>query len=335
MQVLAPVRASLLSRMQQQDVSIQLNSLLPLAMLGKGMFGEVYLVEDQVTHQRYALKSVARKVIERYRLSTSLRNEREVLSQLLHPFLVSFYGSYKDDMKLYFLMEYVNGVDLFTAIRDIGLLSESDAQFYIGCLVLVLEHMHERDVLYRDLKPENVMLDEQGYPKLVDFGSAKWTTDRTYTVAGTPHYMAPEVISGKGYGPAADYWSLGIILYEFLCGGVPFGEEFTEPYDIYEQVLTGSLTFPPFVDSLYPAKTLIEQLLNRNPSRRLGGSVSMLKRTAWLRDVDWTGLIARTVSAPYVPGAQRLDTVENQSSDKTSDSADEASSPDLGWDQDF
>lgn len=326
------------SRIQLQDLVIPMNTLETLKPLGKGMFGEVCLVEEQPSGKRFALKSILRKTIHRYRLATSLKNEREALSQLTHPFIVPFYGSYKDDLKLHLLLEYIDGVDLFTGIRDIGLLSEEDARFYVGCLVLVLEYLHERDVLYRDLKPENVMLDQEGYPRLVDFGSAKWTTDRTYTVAGTPHYMAPEVITGKGYSSAVDYWSLGVMLYEFLCGGVPFGEEFTDPYDIYEQVLTGTLAFPPFMDALFPAKTLIEQLLSRNPSRRLGGSVSMLKRSSWLRTTDWEGLLIKSVPAPYKPGPQPLeadtDTQESQDSEEALDSTDERS-PQEEWDQDY
>jgi len=326
------------SRIQQQDFATPMSALVPVKPLGKGMFGEVILVEEQSTGKRFALKSILRKTIQRYRLATSLKHERESLSQLTHPFIVPFYASYKDDLKLHLLMEHIDGVDLFTGIREIGLLSEADAQFYVGCLVLVLEYLHDRDVLFRDLKPENVMLDQEGYPRLVDFGSAKWTTERTYTVAGTPHYMAPEVIAGKGYSSAVDYWSLGVMLYEFLCGGVPFGEEFTDPYDIYEQVLVGTLAFPPFMDALFPAKSLIEQLLSRNPSRRLGGSVGMLKRNSWLRSTDWEGLLAKTVPAPYKPGPQPVETdtnpQETQDSEEAIDSADELS-PQEEWDQDY
>jgi len=104
-------------------------------------------------------------------------------------------------------------------------------------MVEIFAHLHERNIVYRDLKPENVMVDEMGYPKLIDFGTAKTVTTRTYTIVGTPHYMAPELIIGKGYGLNVDFWSLGIMLYEFICGGVPFGEEEEDPYTIYEIIL--------------------------------------------------------------------------------------------------
>jgi cGMP-dependent protein kinase len=136
----------------------------------------------------------------------------------------------KDEERIYFLTEHVQGCDLFDAIRAMGLLSDADCKFHVACLILILEHLHERDIVYRDLKPENIMIDDQGYPKLIDFGTAKVIDRRTYTIVGTPHYMAPEIIIGKGYDTKVDYWAVGVILYEFMCGGVPFGEEEEDPY---------------------------------------------------------------------------------------------------------
>jgi cGMP-dependent protein kinase len=126
--------------------------------------------------------------------------------------------SFKDEHRVYFLTEFINGIDLFDALRDIGLCRDHEAKFYIICLLLALEHMSERYIVHRDLKPENVIIDEDGYPKLIDFGTAKLVENRTFTMIGTPHYMAPEVLIGKGYTSQVDLWSLGIMLYEFLCG---------------------------------------------------------------------------------------------------------------------
>ena len=150
----------------------------------------------------------------------------------------------KDEKRIYFITEYVRGMDLFDVLREMGLLSNEDSMFYIGSLIEILQYLHERDIIYRDLKPENVMIDHEGYLKLIDFGTAKILSGRTYTVVGTPHYMAPEIIVGKGYGSQADIWSLGIILFEFLCGGVPFGEEEENPYTIYEKILESKLRYP-------------------------------------------------------------------------------------------
>lgn len=166
---------------------------------------------------------------------------------------------------IYFITEFVNGMDLFDVLRAMNLLNNKDCQFFIASLILILEYLHDRNIIYRDLKPENIMVDSQGYLKLIDFGTSKIVHTRTYTVVGTPHYMAPEVIIGKGYSLPVDIWSVGICLYEFLCGGVPFGEEEGDPYAIYEKVLQYKLRYPPFVGKNFPAKPMIEQLLHKNP----------------------------------------------------------------------
>mmetsp|Transcript_3225 Transcript_3225/g.2968 ORF Transcript_3225/g.2968 Transcript_3225/m.2968 type:complete len:145 (+) Transcript_3225:1-435(+) len=128
--------------------------------------------------------------------------------------------------------------------------------------------MHERDIVYRDLKPENIMIDEEGYPKLIDFGTAKIIQGRTYTIVGTPHYMAPEVILGKGYGISADYWCLGVMAYEFICGMMPFGDSDEEPYKIYEKILKNRLGFPPKINKTLKTLQIIEVLLDKNPATR-------------------------------------------------------------------
>jgi len=124
--------------------------------------------------------------------------------------------TFKDEKRVYFLTEYIRGVDLYETIRKIGVLTDYDAKFYTACLLIGLEHLQSLNIIHRDLKPDNVMVDEDGYPKIIDFGSAKIIETRTYTILGTPHYLAPEVLLGKGYGHNVDLWSLGIILYEFV-----------------------------------------------------------------------------------------------------------------------
>jgi cGMP-dependent protein kinase len=125
-------------------------------------------------------------------------------------------------------------------------------------MLLALEHLAERKIVHRDLKPENTMLGEDGYPKLIDFGTAKYVSSRTYTIIGTPHYMAPEILTGRGYNTSVDVWSLGAMLFEFLAGGCPFGEQENDPYKVYEAVLKAKLTFPSFLGTTFPAKKLIQ-----------------------------------------------------------------------------
>ena len=130
-------------------------------------------------------------------------------------------------------------MELFDVIREIGLLNLYDSQFYIGSLILCMEYLHFNHIIYRDIKPENIMVDEKGFIKLIDLGTAKnlkQKNGRTYTIIGTPHYMAPEILTGKGYTYSVDLWSIGICLYEFMCGNVPYAEDAEDPYEIYEEI---------------------------------------------------------------------------------------------------
>jgi cGMP-dependent protein kinase len=155
----------------------------------------------------------------------------------------------KDEYNVYFLMEYIRGMELFDAIREIGLLTSSDSKFYISQLIVCIEYLHKNSIIYRDIKPENIMVDEKGYLKLIDMGTAKFLKGKggkTFTIIGTPHYMAPEIITGRGYSYTVDLWSIGVCLYEFLCGGVPFAEDAEDPYDIYEEIIKRPVQFPSF-----------------------------------------------------------------------------------------
>jgi len=199
------LRNRLLKRICLQDDKIEMDELVPVKVLGRGMFGNVILTAHRAKESLYALKAVSRKKIEEYQLQSMMMLERNILMEIDHNFILKLVRTFKDNKRLYFLFEYVRGLDLFDVIRELGLVNEEDSLFYTSCLLCILEHLHERDIIYRDLKPENVMIDDEGYPKLIDFGTAKIVSGRTYTILGTPHYMAPEVIIGKGYGIAVDY----------------------------------------------------------------------------------------------------------------------------------
>ena len=169
------------------------------------MFGNVFLVMNNQKKRFYALKTVSRRKIEKYEIQENLLLERKILLTLDHIFILKMIKTFKDSKRLYFLTEFVRGSDLFDVLRELNIVSERDAKFYTSCIILMLEYLHDRDIVYRDLKPENVMIDEEGYPKLIDFGISKILNERTYTIVGTPHYMSPEVITGKGYSFSADY----------------------------------------------------------------------------------------------------------------------------------
>lgn len=195
---------------------------------------------------------------------------------------------------------------MWDALREINLVSNFQARFYVGCMTLALEHLAEKNILHRDLKPENVMVDSDGYARLIDFGTAKIIKGRTFTILGTPHYMAPEVITGNGYSNACDLWSVGIMLYEFVAGGVPFGEECPDPYGVYHAVTCDPLNFPRQMDKKHPSIPVIRQLLDRQAPKR--GTAESLKKHEWFKGLNWEDLNFHSIRPDYIPQIDRVDT---------------------------
>lgn len=247
------------------------------------------------------------------------------------PFIIKLVKTFKDPKRVYFLLEYIHGLELNAILKHVGLLSNNDCLFYIGSLILALQYLHERDIIYRDLKPSNIMIDIRGYVKLIDFGSAKVHKGRTYTLIGSPHYMAPEAIVGKGYNKYADVWSLGICLFEFLCGSVPFGEDFEDPYDIYEAILEYRIIFPTDIEQPSElAQGFILQLLSKFPEFRCSGGIENLKRHDWFNGFDWDGLLKLTLNAPYTPDVgEALDDIDEELVDENQDLVDRESAESL------
>lgn len=340
-------RMQLMKRIELQDDNLTLDDLVIAKVLGKGMFGNVFLAIHKHKKIFYAIKTVERRKIAAYELYESLLLERQVLLQLDHIFIMKLVKTLKDSRRVYFVLEYVRGMDLFDVIRKMSVVTEDDSRFYTACLIIILQHLHERDIIYRDLKPENVVVDEDGYLKLIDFGTAKIVTKRTYTIVGTPHYMAPEVILRKGYGVSADYWSLGIVLYELLFERVPFADEEDDPMIIYEIILTSKLRYPRLPKPMNEVKAVIDQLLNKNPSQRMGSGFDKLKSCPWFSFFDWEKLLSKEIQAPYIPRSKSFDldqVIENCSKKSTEkliakEEKDEvplpASKTPLNWDAEF
>ena len=291
----------LMDRIQLFDTKVELSDLIPIRLLGYGKFGIVLLVEHKEKGTRFALKGVSKGLVHQYNIYENLVLERDILMQLDHPLIIKLIKTFKDPFRIYFLQEYIKGMDLFDVLLELDIVREESARFYTACLLLTLEHLHERNIVHRDLKPENIMIDSDGYTKLVDFGTSKILEGRTYTTLGTPHYIAPEVIMKTGYSSYVDLWSLGIMLYEIAYGKVPFGPEEDEPKVIYQKILEHKLDLR---SSPYPGngyKGFIAQLLNLNPAARLGGSMERLKSHSWLANFNWERMITRQLKAPYVP----------------------------------
>lgn len=344
------IRKQLMHRIELQDDKISLHELAVVKTLGNGMFGNVFLVAHKEKKTLYALKAVDRRKISAYEIEENIVLERKILLQLDHSLIVKLVRTFKDSKRLYFLMEYIRGMDLFDVLRKLQLLKECDARFYFGCITNIVEHLHEREILFRDLKPENIVIDSVGYPKLIDFGTAKFLKGRTYTIVGTPHYMAPEVVTGHGYGLPADYWTMGIMLFEFMFGYVPFGEDESDPYSIYERVIERRLVFPQWVDNKNKVKEFIGQLLSKNPASRLGGSFEKFKSNAWFIGLNWDKINTKELKAPYVPNLGSIE-LEIESAISSGKNLEEfitkienseeipktkrKSQPPAGWDEDF
>ncbi|KAF8948556.1 hypothetical protein BGZ52_006786, partial [Haplosporangium bisporale] len=195
-----------------------------------------------------------------------INSEKQILSQVHFPFIVNLFTTFQDDRNLYMLLEYVIGGELFSHLRKAGRFTNDMTRFYAAEIVLAIEYLHARDIIYRDLKPENLLLDSSGHIKITDFGFAKRVEDRTWTLCGTPEYLAPEIIQSKGHGKAVDWWALGILIFEMLAGYPPFFDD--NPFGIYEKILAGRIYFPSHIDSA--AKDLIKKLLTADRTKRLG-----------------------------------------------------------------
>lgn len=295
------VRMRLMQRIQLQDLTVDVDKLVMVKRISKGKFSNVFLCINITNGTLYALKSITRKNIHLYDIHENIQLQRKILLELDHVFVVKLVRTFKDERRLYLLMEFVNGLNFYDLLRKVGLFNNSEAMFYTAALLTILECLHERGIIYRDLKPENILLDEEGYPRLIDFSTAKYLHGRNYTVIGTPHYVAPEVITGRGYGFPADLYSLGVMLYEMVCGEVPFGDDEDDPYLIYQLVVEHNLHFSSFVNPDMPARHIIEQLLAANPALRTGGSLENLKANHWFDSFDWDGLISKQTPAPFPP----------------------------------
>mmetsp|Transcript_76611 Transcript_76611/g.221445 ORF Transcript_76611/g.221445 Transcript_76611/m.221445 type:complete len:927 (-) Transcript_76611:142-2922(-) len=267
------MQQELMKRIRLQDTNLTIKDIRHIRVVGEGAAGVVRLVEHKKTHMRYALKRVKKhdgKVPE------EVTRECALLAENDHPFIMALVKTFETSKSVYMLTELITGGELHGAIRMIPtVLSKTQAQFYTGSLVIVLEELSDRNIVYRDLKPENVMLDTQGYLKLIDFGIAKKLEEgksRTFTMIGTPHYMAPEVMKGHGYGTEVDLWSLGVMLFEFVCGYLPFADELEDPTEVCTAVLKDPLSFPQrYKDQA--GRALMQGLLHRQPKKRLGSGL--------------------------------------------------------------
>ena len=281
-----------------EDNTIELKDLDNVKQLGTGYFGCVNLVRNKKNKQLYAIKALDLEQIKKEKLEVCVELEKNVLLKIDHPFIMKMVKYLKNDNYIFFINEYIKGKELWDVIRDIGLLNKEQTQFYSASILLAINYLHKKKIIYRDIKPENVMVTSRGYIKIIDFGTVKEIKDRTSTVIGTSHYMAPEITKGEGYSFQVDIWSIAICMYEFFCGKLPFGEDLEDPVDIYRAVCREELSFPLFVhDEKYMA--LLNKMLKKNPTQRLW-KFEQIKTDPYFQDFDWNKLISLSYPPPYM-----------------------------------
>eukprot|EP01083_Nonionella_stella_P307662 1082278_1 len=248
-------------------------------------------------------------------------NEKRVLLSLTEcSFIIKLFATFKDEESVYFLLEPVLGGELFALLRDRSAFDESTSAFYAACVVEAFAYMHSKYVIYRGLKPENLLLASNGYLKITDFGFAKFVTDRTWTLCGTPDYLAPEVVSGIGHNKAVDWWTLGILIYEMISSYPPFYDD--DPMQTYAKIMHGNIDYPRHFSK--NVIDLIKRLLQPKPTKRLGiikGGVNQIKNHAWFSKTNhfnWNHFVKQELTAPYIPrigGPQDLSNFEDYSDD--------------------
>ncbi|XP_041363181.1 cGMP-dependent protein kinase 1-like isoform X2 [Gigantopelta aegis] len=284
---------------------LRLEDLDVVATLGMGGFGRVELVQLQTDKNKtFALKCLKKQHIVETRQQEHVFSEKKIMMEANTPFIAKLYCTYKDKKFVYMLMEACLGGELWTILRDKGSFDDNMTRFSVACVLEAFEFLHSKGIIYRDLKPENLLLDNNGFIKLVDFGFAKRVGmgKKTWTFCGTPEYVAPEIILNKGHDHAVDYWSLGILMYELLTGSPPFTG--SDPMKTYNIILKGIdvIEFPRKIGR--SAHTLIKKLCRDNPSERLGygkNGISEIKKHKWFQGFDWDGLVKRKITPPIVP----------------------------------
>jgi len=290
---------------------IGFGSLDQRKVLGVGTFGTVRLVvtrSEAGGEQAFALKCMRKAKVYEMGQVEHVISESKLLHECDHPFIVRLVRSYEDVGSLYLLLELTLGGELFSVLREEKCFPERRCCFYSAMIVAAFEYLHDKKIVYRDLKPENLLIDADGYLKVVDFGFAKRVDERTWTVCGTPEYMAPEIILNQGHDKAVDWWTVGILLFELFVGYPPF--EGNDAMDLYKKIVSGGVKYPKKITP--QGQDLICKLLHPSQTERLGslkGGAEDVKRHAFYKKLQWQSLIAKKIEAPFKPKiANPLDT---------------------------
>jgi CRP-like cAMP-binding protein len=290
--------------------NFKFEDLKQMSILGSGTFGRVTLVQDKKSKQTFALKAMLKSEIVAHKQQKNVMHEKNAMITCNNPFVLRLFQTFKDQYKLYMLLEFVQGGELFSVLHPahpphgVDGVPDRAAKFYSAGVLIGLSYLHnERNIAYRDMKPENCLIDSKGYPKLVDFGFAKVITSKSYTLCGTPEYLAPELVLGRGHNKAVDYWAFGIMVYEMQSGYSPFSDQNgMDQVVICKNIVKGNLKFEP---SFNPeCRDLVKKLLNRDAQARLGNlknGTDDIKNHKWFAKYDWRAYNRKELPAPFVP----------------------------------
>jgi len=275
-----------------------------LYLIGKGSFGKVFQVRKKDTGRIYAMKVLNKQHILENKEMEHTKAEKNILQKLIHPFLVNLNYSFQTPERLFFIMDYVNGGELFTHLQREGRFSPERVKFYAAEIILGLEYLHNSGIIYRDLKPENILLNAEGHIRLTDFGISKegLVADNatTQTLCGTPDYLAPEILTGNPYTKMVDWWSFGCLVYGMTFGIPPF--EADNMNLLFNKILYDAIKFPSQPSADDSTKNFILALLERDTNKRLGAPA--IKKHGYFRDVDFEAIISLEVSPPFKPGVK-------------------------------
>ena len=271
-------------------------------VIGKGSFGKVTLVRKKSDGILFAMKVLSKPNIVKRKQVEHTKTERRVLGKMKHPFIVHMYYAFQTEMKLYFVLDYAAGGELFYHLSRMKKFPEHVTRFFCAEITLALDALHNIGVVYRDLKPENILLDSEGHIKLADFGLAKEgvndAAEGATSMCGTPEYLSPEVLNRLGHGTSVDWWNLGMVMYEMLTGLPPWYS--TDRQKLFDRLKNAPLTFPTHVTR--PAASLIAGLLNRNPQQRLGSNGGAdVMRHPFFQSINWDSLYRRELTPPFDP----------------------------------
>jgi serine/threonine protein kinase/CRP-like cAMP-binding protein len=312
--------------MQREDIDL-------ITVLGAGAFGKVILCKKKDDNTKtYALKCQSKSMIVGTGLSEHVMNEIHIMVAFDHPFIATLHTVFQDKSYLYFVLELLQGGELFTHTRKFFKLEESWAKFYSASVVLAYTQIHAHHVAYRDLKPENLVLNGKGYAKIVDFGLAKVVrSGQTWTICGTPDYLAPEIITTEGHGMAVDYWALGVLIFELASGKAPF--QAADPMETYEKILSGVLTPPSHFSR--GVTDLCRKLMQLNQVKRLGntkGGIHSIMTHKWYSGYDWEGLYQQRLPVKNIPILPHVDNPEDASAFEPWDPSMPMDAPETDWD---